>query len=108
MPHRKLARTIWANLAVIALLLVTVIAGIGWVENHQRSDENRDLIRQIQEQRVVSCERTYEGVREVFAPFMVPELITTPEQLQRVRTFNDTIDGLKNRCHGQTQNGGKK
>lgn len=55
-----------------------------------------DKDRQIQRDRVDSCRATYEGVREVFQPF----LASAPPG--DVRTFNRRVDALKARCGRQT------
>jgi hypothetical protein len=66
---------------------------------------NSDRIHDIQQSRVDSCERTYEGIREVFKPFYPPKPRTL-KQIQDLETFNDTINNLKAHCVIQTHPGG--
>jgi hypothetical protein len=63
---------------------------------------NEDRIEEIQESRVISCKRTYEGIREVFGPFFPPPPRTKEEQTN-LNKFNNRIDDLKSRCSKQTE-----
>jgi hypothetical protein len=86
--------------AFVALVLVVtlVVAALGWF-----AKENNERIHDIQVARVASCQRTYEGIREVFTPFMPKPPNATPDQLQDWSTFNSTIDELKENCTKQTR-----
>jgi hypothetical protein len=86
--------------AFIALTAVftLVVAALGWF-----AKENNERIHDIQVARVASCQRTYEGIREVFTPFMPKPPNATPDQLQDWSTFNSTIDELKENCTKQTR-----
>lgn len=118
MPHRKVARAVWHNLAVIALLIAAGVMLAGYIANEHRAEETRNLavqnrtrvkeIRQnqllIQQSRVESCQRTYEGVRQVFQPFLRPH--PRGEEARRIARFNERIDMLKLGCVTQTKPGG--
>ena len=61
---------------------------------------NRDRVQDIQQARVDSCRRTYEGVREIFLPFLHPD--EDPKVNRNIRQFNERVDRLKARCGQQT------
>jgi len=63
--------------------------------------ENRMRVDEIQQAREESCQRTYEGIREVFKPLFPPK--PNPTQKESLKTFNDTIDDLKSQCDTQVQ-----
>lgn len=69
---------------------------------------NNDRIRDIQQNRLVSCEQTYEGVREVFRPFFRPFKERTAKERRDIVKFNDTVDRLKARCDVQVATKGKQ
>lgn len=95
MPHRRAARFLWHNLAVVALLLAALSSSLSLYLNGERLDDiNRD--------RVVSCVRTYEGVREVFKPFFRAKSQRTRREQRNVDRFNERVDELKARCGQQT------
>lgn len=62
---------------------------------------NSHRVSDIQKSRLTSCERTYEGIREVFKPFFPPPKTATPKQLADQSKFNRTIIHLKARCATQ-------
>ena len=62
---------------------------------------NSDRVADIQAARVESCERTYEGVRQIFQPFLPPSPRTN-KQRRLVKKFNNRIDTLRARCGQQT------
>ena len=96
MPRSRAVRAVWGNLAVLALLLSCGVATLSWIANNSRIDD-------IQSSRVESCERTYEGVREIFRPFFRPPEKRTRKQRRDVAKFNRTVDRLKARCDVQTK-----
>ena len=81
----------------IALWLV-VVGNRDRIADTKRNRDER--IAQIQQARVESCRRTYEGVREIFQPFLHPD--GDPRAQRNVRVFNHRIDSLKNACGQQT------
>lgn len=84
-----------AATALLYVLLVSVSV-LGFFANRNRIEE-------IQNARRVSCERTYEGVREVFIPFFRPIKERTKAEQKDIDLFNKTVDGLKKRCDKQTR-----
>lgn len=66
-------------------------------------DANSNRVSDIQKSRLASCERTYEGIREVFKPFFPPKGKATPKQLSDQAKFNHTINRLKTRCATQVK-----
>jgi hypothetical protein len=59
-------------------------------------------INNVNHDRVVSCQRTYEGVREIFKPFFQPPKQRTHKQSRDIGKFNHRVDELKGRCDIQT------
>jgi hypothetical protein len=86
--------------AFVALVFVGALAmtAIAYFVN-----ENQQRVDDIQAARVASCQRTYEGIREVFLPFMPKPPNASPDQLADWVRFNDTIDRLKRNCTLQTR-----
>src|SRR4051812_49774044 len=56
----------------------------------------------VNHDRVVSCQHTYEGVREIFRPFFRLAAERTAKEKRDIRKFNHTVDHLKARCGTQT------
>lgn len=84
----------WKTALTIWLALFTIFLIIGWEANQNR-------IKDIQRSRVQSCERTYEGIRMVFKPFLAgPQ---TQKQKKNIQKFNNRIDTLKSKCVIQTK-----
>jgi hypothetical protein len=105
MPHRRTARWVWRNLAVIAIVLGTLVNTFLFIQihdvatdNHKLALANKERINDIQQARVESCQRTYEGVRQIFAPFVR----LNPDRVG-VRRYNHRIDMLKAGCVHQTK-----
>lgn len=96
MPHRHAYRSLQKHSAFTALLLAVLLSSSLTVYlNQRRVDE-------IDKQRVTSCQRTYEGVRDVFRPFFRTKRIRTPREQRNVDKFNRTVNQLKARCGQQT------
>lgn len=93
--NRKIRRA-FIILTIIFFLILCGFAAVALANRH-RVDE-------IQDSRVKSCQTTYDGIREVFTPFF-PDPPRTPEQIDNLNKFNDTIDKLRNRCEVQTRPG---
>lgn len=93
-PHREFNQLFLATLGLYLALGVLLV--LGWVANSHR-------IHEIQSSRTVSCERTYEGIREVFRPFFRPPDKSTPKEKADQLKFNITIDRLKKNCSKQTK-----
>ena len=90
----RLAPIVWAFIAITAIFFGTCI-GFAWVvhdvnnnsrqltqlvsDNRQLLKENDARISDIQNARIESCQRTYQGVKEVFSPFF-PKPLLTPQQ----------------------------
>lgn len=60
------------------------------------SQDNRQLIISVNQSRLESCRRTYEGVRQVFKPVL--PVNPTPKQQSDLNKFNNRIDYLKSQC----------
>lgn len=71
------------------------------------AQENRSLLLEVQRSRVESCQRTYEGVREIFRPFFPPLKQATPKQRRDRRKFNRRVNQLKAHCPAQTHASGR-
>jgi len=114
-----LAPIIWAFIALTLIFFGTVI-GFAWIvhdvndnskqltqlvaENRKLLKANDDRIKDIQNARIESCEKTYAGIHEVFSEFFPPEP-RTPEQLNDIERFNQTINRLQAGCAKQTGQG---
>lgn len=68
---------------------------------------NSQRIADIQASRTMSCQRTYSGIKEVFAPF-IPKHPATEEQAENIRIFNENISKLIAGCVKQTNPKNKK
>jgi hypothetical protein len=122
MPHRIVEVRRWQ--IVVSFLAVTIafVVGLAWIvhvqddvnrKNHDRitdlvrlqlevNRKNQARVNDIQHDRVVSCRRTYEGVREIFKPLLPPPPKLTVRERRNLRIFNHRIDQLKAHCPGQT------
>lgn len=67
--------------------------------NHLVS-QNTQFIFDIQNSRLESCKRTYEGIRKVFKPFSPPKPRTEKQQ-SNLDKFDKTINHLKAACETQ-------
>lgn len=81
---------------MLVIWIVIFTFAVAWSIRDGRERDN-----QIQQNRVASCQRTYEGVREVFKPFFKPVKQMTPRELDNFTKFNRTVDRLKRRCSVQ-------
>ncbi len=113
-----LVRPIKLSFIILTVVFFLVLGGFAWVvhdvktnsghirvllvQNASLAHENSDRITDIQQSRIESCERTYEGIREVFRPFF-PKHPTNQRQIDNVETFNTTINNLKKACTKQTK-----
>lgn len=97
-------RRITLSFVLLTLVFFAVVAVMGWQVNKTRdlNKQNTQRISDIQAARLESCERAYEGVREVFKPFLPKPGKGTPEQRRNARKFNRTVDRLKGQCDKQT------
>lgn len=84
----------WRRLEILWLVAFTAALVFAWQANNNR-------ISDIQHARKASCERTYEGIREVFKPFFPKH--PKGKQLRDEQKFNRTINGLKAHCTIQTR-----
>lgn len=110
----RLAPIVWAFIAITMIFFATCV-GFAWVVHDVNDNskqlaelvaENQDRIADIQLARIESCEKTYEGIREVFSPFF-PKPPLTKQQVDNLERFNTTIVTLKAGCVKQTgQEGG--
>lgn len=89
-------RAIWSLGASVLLLFSVVVAlgVLGYFANNHR-------VRDIQHDRVLSCQRTYEGVREVALPLFHSPAQRSPREVRNVEKINKTVDRLKARCASQ-------
>ena len=60
-----------------------------------------NLINDVNHDRLVSCRRTYEGVRAVFTPFFRPVKARTAKERHDIAKFNRIVERLKARCDKQ-------
>lgn len=96
MPWRKPIRWSVRHSAFTAFLLAVILSSaIAVYLNSERVDD-------IQKDRVASCQRTYEGVREVFRPFFRTKRLRTVKEQGNIDRFNARIDELKAGCDEQT------
>lgn len=96
MPWRKPIRWSVRHSAFSAFLLAVILSSaLAVYLNDQRVND-------IQKDRVKSCQRTYEGVREVFKPFFRTKRLRTEKEQANVDKFNARIDELKAGCGDQT------
>jgi hypothetical protein len=99
--HEHLPKPVWDNLATVSIIgLIAVLIWFG-VSVVSLSNQNQQRIDDIQTSRVQSCEQTYEGVRQVFHPFFVPEAQETRKQRADQAKFNRVVDRLKAKCDKQ-------
>lgn len=59
------------------------------------------LLREQRRERAASCQRTYEGVRAVFQPFLGSPAERSPEMQADVAKFNKRVEELKAGCSQQ-------
>lgn len=123
MPFRDLTpkgrkRIIIAAFVIMVLIFVTILIGFAIVvtnirdvskdANHNAEEtvllakENTNRIREIQESRIESCKRTYQGIREVIQSFYPPPPRTQIEQNQ-INDFESTVVRLRQGCFTQTK-----
>jgi hypothetical protein len=95
---------IFLSFAAGALLIGIVFTG------SSRIKENKDLVAEIQTNRVASCRQTYESYIEVFRPFFPSGRPTkqnkrwAPEQRKNWGKLTGTVERLKGRCDEQVNN----
>jgi predicted PurR-regulated permease PerM len=96
---------------ILTIVFFAVLVGFAWVvhdvqQNSGRINtlvaENSNRIHDVQQSRVESCQKTYEGIREVFKPFF-PQHPTNKQQIDNLEKFNTTINKLKAACDKQTK-----
>lgn len=92
MPRRVVVLHRWQIASAFAAVTLAFVGAAGWLTHQQR---------EIQRERVASCERTYEGVREVFRPFFRPTKVRTRKERHDIRKFNRTVQRLKAHCDKQ-------
>lgn len=98
MPRHVVVIRRWQ--VALAFLAVTVAYVVGLVLLER-------LVHRVNHERVVSCQRTYEGVREVFRPFFRKPAVRTAKEQRDIAKFNATVDRLKERCSVQIHGGHK-
>lgn len=87
----------WLVLATLILYLsMGGIAIFGWISNANRVND-------IQQSRVYSCQKTYEGIKEVFKPFLSAPRKRTAQEQRDIIVFNKTIQHLKVKCNTQVK-----
>lgn len=87
-------------LAVGTILAIWLTVRNNTAQTNAAVRNRNERIAQIQAARVESCRRTYEGVRQIFQPFLHPD--GDPRRNRDIRQFNQRIDSLKNGCGRQT------
>ena len=101
MPRKVVTVRRWE--VVFAFVAVTAAYVIGlWLTVHL----NNERITDINQSRLESCQRTYEGVRQVFNVFF-PDAPKGQEK-KDIRKFNRRVDALKRGCERQTATKGDK
>jgi hypothetical protein len=84
---RRARRKVWANLALISLILF-VLASAYFYYSLQRS-------------RLESCKANYEAFNKVFKPLLPPRAKQTPKQRHDIDKLHATVTDLKNKCNSQ-------
>src|SRR5215212_4674166 len=79
-PYRWRALTVWTIIVSVVLVLFVV---------------------SLQRSRVESCQRTYDGIHQVFKPFFRPPSEQTAQQKEDQAKFLATIARLKKGCEHQ-------
>jgi len=96
---------------VLTIVFFAILLGFSWVIHDVKHNsgsiktlvsENSTRIGDIQRSRIESCQKTYEGIREVFKPFF-PNPPRTQKQIDNLEKFNTTINTLKKACDKQTK-----
>jgi cell shape-determining protein MreC len=82
--------------ALITLLFFVIVLGFSLSVR-----ENSHRIREIQASRLESCQRTYSGIKEVFAP-LIPVDPETRLERERIKKFYEEIEKLRKGCIDQT------
>jgi hypothetical protein len=104
-------RPIKISFIIMIIVFFLILVGFGKVvadlqDNSHRIGvlvvENSNRIKEIQKSRLESCERTYNGIREVFLPFF-PHPPRTHRQKADLKKFNTTINKLVKACVKQTK-----
>lgn len=120
MPLKSITVQRWEISLAFLVLCISFVAAIAWGthlshevndKNHQRladvqrlGHQNHQLILRIQQGRLESCRRTYEGIRQAFQPFFARSRLS-PEGRRDVRTFNRRINALQAQCPAQIHAG---
>lgn len=95
---------------IITVLFFLILSGFAWVISDVKdlshttqnlAVENSNRITEIQQSRLDSCKRTYNGVSEIFQPFF-PANPETKEEKEFIHKFNMLIDKLVAGCEKQT------
>jgi hypothetical protein len=89
------------------LALVLLVGVFAWVALiayivHDSGEQYDEL----QRSRLVSCQQTYEGVREVLLPFFPHPRQRTPAHQRNLEKLDRTVNRLKARCETQVYEGG--
>lgn len=88
------------HIVITLMAFAYLVIGVG-ISSSFYANGNR--VSDLQRSRVESCERTYEGVRLIFKPFLPPAGTRTPKQQRDLKRFNDRVDNLKARCDEQVK-----
>jgi len=110
----------WKAAGAFTLLAISFVLAVGWGTHlsHEVNNKNREriadvqrlghqnhlLILRIQQGRLESCRRTYEGIRQAFQPFFKRSRLTA-EGRRDVRRFNLRINVLQAQCPAQIHAG---
>lgn len=114
---KTFSQAIKSSFVILTLIFFLILCGFAWLvhdigevsqENKRLATanklllvENTNRITDIQKSRTESCQRTYEGIREVLRPFFPPPPRTETQQAN-LDKFNDKVDELKTNCTKQT------
>lgn len=105
----------WEVALAFIMLTISFTVSVGWMthlqhelnrKNAERITDiqalNHERLMDIQQERLESCRRGYEGVRQVFRPFFSPPGKRKPAERKTIRKFDRIVDHLKAHCSVQT------
>ena len=107
MPFKTVTIHRWKVAGAFVALAISFSAAVAWGTHlsHEVNKKNSDRIADIQQGRLESCQRTYEGIRQAFRPFLPPPRARSRIVRLRLHKFNTNIDRLKAQCAVQIHAG---
>jgi len=104
MPRHTVTLRRWQVGVSFFMVTLAFVVGLVWLTHvsHDVSRKNHERIMDIQRGRLESCQRTYEGIRQVFRPFFAPPQKRSAHERLVIKKFNHRIEALKAQCDDQT------